>query len=129
MNNPNLQVGVLNNVDDNWQTITLPTNYNSMVVVATVNYSSNNLPIIARIRNAQDNSFQIKLQSPSNETVSDFGDYSVNYIVVEEGVYTQEEHGIEMEAVEINSTTTDYKGNWGGEVQTYQNSYENPVVI
>ncbi len=127
--NPKLQTGVLDNVDGNWQTVTLPTSYDSMVVIATVNYGGNSQPMVTRIRNAEGNSFEIKLQSPSNGSITDYSNYNVYYTIVEEGVYTLEEHGIDMEAVKIDSTTTDSKNNWKGEKQTYLNSYENPVVL
>jgi hypothetical protein len=44
-------------------------------------------------------------------------------------VYTQAEDGVTMEAVKFDSTTTDHKGSYKGEEQTYANNYTNPVVF
>lgn len=122
-----LSHGVVPNVGDTWQTVTLPRTYSSMVVVATPLYTNTAAPAVARIRNASGDSFEIKLQNPGNKTA--VTPASVHYIAVEEGVYTVAEHGINMEAVKMNSTVTDSKGSWIGQSQTYQNTYTSPVVF
>ena len=113
-------------VGSDWQTVTLAESYESLVVVATVNYENPALPAVARIRNVAGNSFQIKVQNPSDALLSD---YRVHYVAVEEGVYTEAEHGVNFEAVKVNSSLTDRSGSWQGEQQDYFNSYSAPVVV
>lgn len=110
----------------NWQTVNLPFTYNSMVVVATPVYSNSDLPAVTRIRNATGSSFEIKVQNPSDASLSG---YPVQYIVVEEGTYTDGADGIKMEAVTFTSTVTNAKNAWTGESRSYINSYSNPVVL
>ncbi len=118
--------GTLSGVGSSWQTVNLPFTYNSMVVVATPVYSAGDLPAIVRVRNATGNSFQVKVQNPSNAALSN---YSIHYIALEEGVYTTGTDGVKMEAVKFTSTTTNYKGSWSAQNRSYQNSYASPVVL
>ena len=121
------EVGIVDAVGSSWQTVTLENTYTSMVVVASpVLASSSNLPAVTRVRNATGNSFQLKVQNPSDQSLSN---YKVHYLVVEEGVYTQGGNGITMEAVKYNSTLTAENNNWQSETRSYQNSYTNPVVL
>ena len=126
VSDPKLATGVLDTVGSDWQTVTLGESYESLVVVATVNYGDAALPAIVRIRNASGNSFQVKVQNPSDASLSD---YRVHYVAVEEGVYSEAEHGVNFEAVKINSSLTDRSGSWQGEQQDYFNSYSAPVVV
>lgn len=115
-----LSKGVVTGVSSSWKTVTLPNNYNSMVVVATPNYTKAGVdPMVVRIRNASGNTFQVRAGSAGG-TVTPI---DVHYVVVEEGVYQG------MEAVKYNSTVTDKKNSWVGESRTYTNSYTNPVVL
>lgn len=119
--------GVLENISEDWQTITLDYNYSSMVVVATVRLPSvESIPVITRIRNATNNSFDIRIQVPrgnTNET------YTVDYMVAEEGTYNETEHGVKMEAVKALSTQTAHSQNWLLEARSYANNYTSPVVF
>ncbi len=124
-----LNVGVLNNVGNTWQTVTLPENYTSMVVVATVNYDNSSVPVVTRIRNASGNNFDIRVQNPNNNPDVSLNGYTVHYMVVEEGTYTEANDGIKMEAVKYNSTVTDRRWNWNGQSRSYINSYTHPVVL
>ncbi len=110
----------------NWQTVSLPFTYTSMVVIATPVYSNTDLPAVTRIRNASGSSFEIKVQNPSDASLSN---YPVQYMVVEEGVYTDAADGIKMEAVKFTSTVTNAKGSWNGQTRSYSNSYSSPVVL
>jgi hypothetical protein len=115
-----LSKGVVTGVSSTWKTVTLPNNYDSMVVVATPNYTKAGVdPMVVRIRNASGNTFQVRAGSAGG-TVTPI---DVHYVVVEEGVYQG------MEAVKYNSTVTDKKNSWVGESRTYANSYTNPVVL
>ena len=95
---PKMEHGVLINVSNNWQTISLSQHYDNMVVVATPVYTLSHVAIVPRIRNATGNQFEIMAQdiNQTGEAIS----VTLSYMVVEEGVYTQEEHGIKMEAQE-----------------------------
>lgn len=117
---------VLTGVSSNWQTVSLTETYSSMVVVASPLYDNNDAPAVVRIRNAMGNSFEVKVQNPSNTSLSG---YTVHYIALEEGVYTDAADGVKMEAVKVNSSVTDRKGSWSGESQSYSNSYSSPVVL
>jgi len=91
-----------------------------------VQYDSSALPAVARVRNANGNSFDVSVQNPSDAVLSN---YTVQYVVVEAGVYMSVEHGITMEAVKYTSSVTGGKSNWASEARSYQQSYSNPVVV
>ena len=117
---------VIQNVGSNWITVTLPSTYTDMVVVASVIYDGNDLPAVTRVRNAVGNSFELRVQNPSNATL---GGYAVSYIAVEAGQYTEAADGVKFEAVKTLSTITDENNSWVGQAQSYANSYASPVVI
>ncbi|MEM9532463.1 MAG: galactose oxidase-like domain-containing protein [Pseudomonadota bacterium] len=118
--------GVVSNVSSSWTTITLDNTYDSLVVVATVQYDSSALPAVARVRQAQGNQFELRVQNPSGASLAG---YTVHYLAVEEGIYTQAEHGITMEAVITTAATTAGRDNWTVEPRGYAQSYANPVVV
>lgn len=118
--------GVLTNMGNTWQTVTLQNTYTSPVVICSNNIGTTGRPAVTRVRNASGNSFEVMVQNPSGLALSG---YTVYYLVVEEGVYNVAAHGVKMEAVKVNSTVTAYNTNWAKEARTYQNSYTNPVVI
>ena len=121
-----MEQNILTDVGSTWQTVNLLNTYADPVVVATPQYTSNDLPAVTRIRNASGNSFDIRVQNPSGQPLSG---YIVQYMVVESGVYTSAEHGITMEAVKVTSTITDKYNSWSGEAQIYNNSYTSPVIF
>jgi hypothetical protein len=121
------EFGLVNGVGDGWQSISLQNTYTSMVVVATpVLPNSTTNPVVTRVRNASGNSFELRIQVPGGTASTT---YDVHYFVVEEGVYTQANDGITMEAVKANSTITAENNNWAFEPRSYQNSYSSPVVL
>ncbi|CRI62969.1 exported hypothetical protein [Thiocapsa sp. KS1] len=126
---PVLHHEVANGVGANWQTVTLPYSYTNPVVVASVQYpNATAKPVVAQVRNATGKQFELRVQNPSNQALTDT--YSVHYTVVEAGVYTQAQHGITMEAVKFTSSNTNYKGAWWQqEARTYANNYIAPVVL
>jgi sugar lactone lactonase YvrE len=124
-----IETGTVANVGtQNWTTVHLAGAYASMVVVCTPVYDNTAPPMVTRIQNAAGGSFQLKLDRADGLTEEVAG-IDVNYVVVQEGIYTEAEHGITMEAVRMVSTATDGKGSWNGQPQTYANSYLQPVVI
>jgi hypothetical protein len=125
---PSLQAenGIVSSVDSSWQSVTLTNTYDSMVVVATANYSSTSDPAVVRIQNASGNSFDVRVDAAGGAAPSGI---DVHYLVVEEGVYTVAQHGVKMEAVKYLSTVTDDNNSWVGQAQTYSNTYTSPVVL
>lgn len=111
-----------------WTTVTLSQTYISPVVVCTPNYDSTVVPLVVRIDNAAANSFDLRVDRTDTSTES-VGNIVVHCLAVEEGVYTQSEDGIVMEAVKYVSTVTDRRGSWNGESRGYINTYTNPVVV
>jgi subtilisin family serine protease len=123
---PALATGMVTTSAGAWTTVTLDDSYDSMVVVGTANYDTGDDPGVVRIQNASGNSFQVQVVTPGGGTVSGVDVY---YMVVEEGVYNEAEHGVTMEAVKVNSTITDRINSWSGQSQDYVNSYTDPVVF
>jgi hypothetical protein len=122
--------GRISSTGDGWQTVQLSNQYTNPVVIATPVITSTSLdPVVARIRNAGANSFQVRAQRPGASTNDT---YDIEYFVVEEGVYDFPTYGVKMEAVLTTSTRTAARGRWGSsyrETRSYQNAYLNPVVL
>jgi YVTN family beta-propeller protein len=119
-----IENGILTNVGSDWQTVTLANSYSDMVVVASVQYGPGALPAVTRVRSAAVNQFDIRVQNPGDAVLSA---YTVNYVVIDAGVYDTGE--IKLEAVKFNSTVTDENGSWSAQSRSYQQSYANPVVV
>jgi hypothetical protein len=105
-------------------TVTLTNTYASAVVVCSVQYSNNTTPVVPRVTNVGSTNFDLYLQNPSGGAVAT---ETVSCIVVEEGTWTID--GVNIEAQKYLSTVTDENNSWVGEVQTYGQTYTNPVVI
>ena len=122
-------VSTLRTSTDTWQTVTLCNrDYTSLVVVGTIDYQNPpDPPLVVRIQNVGTNSFEFLVQNVNNGVPQ--AGYDVNFLVVEEGVYTNAADGVTMEAFTYNSTRTDRAGNWLGENRGYANAYANPVVV
>ncbi len=126
---PALRTGVATDVgSQEWTTVTLDHTYQNMVVVLSPSYGVGGVPLIARMRNASGNSFQLQVQRADNSALPVTG-ATVHYTVVEEGIYSQAEHGVKLEAVRFDSTRTDSDASWVGQRVYYQNSYVSPVVV
>ena len=105
-------------------TVNLTNSYFGPVVVATVQYLNNSTPVVTRVSNVTSTSFDVRLQNPSGGAVAA---ENVSYLVVEEGTWTID--GVAVEAQKYTSTVTDDNNSWVGEVQTYNQTYTNPVVL
>lgn len=126
--NPFLHAEMLPSVSsDDWLTVTLPRTYVDPVVVTTPQYSVDSAPAVVRMQNVAGNQFDIRLQRADG--LSDPLSLPVHFVVVEAGVYNIADHGILMEAGHFNSTETDRKGSWMGELFTPENTYSDPVVL
>ncbi len=120
-----LETGVVSGVGSSWTTVNLGSSYNSMVVVATPNYTNTSAPAHVRIQNASGNSFQIRVDGSAATPATQ----DVYYMVVEEGTYTVATDGVKMEAVKYSSSVTSNNNSWIGEARSYANSYTTPVVL
>ncbi len=126
---PYLETGVARDVGNgDWTTVALNRFYTSMVVVCTPNYDSTSPAVIVRVDEAEGNSFRIRADRTDGSTALIDG-VSIHYMVVEEGVYTEADHGLKMEAVKFLSTVTDENNSWAGQSMPYSNSYASPVVL
>ncbi len=106
-------------------TVNLTNTYVSPVVVTTVQYLNNTIPVVSRVSNVTPTSFDLRLQNPSGSAVVP---ENVSYLVVEEGTWSID--GVSVEAQKYTSTVTDAaQTNWVGEVQAYDQPYTNPVVL
>jgi PKD repeat protein len=123
------EIGVLTGVGSTWQTVTLQNTYSSMVVVCSNDLGDSDYPAVTRVRNAEGSSFEVRVQNPSGAVLSG---YTVHYIVVEEGYYTADYHGVQMEAQKVISQVTARAKWWKTDVReerSYINTYTNPVVL
>ncbi len=105
-------------------TVGLARSYVRPVVVCTVQYANNSLPVLARVSGVTGNSFDVRLVNPSGAPVVA---ERVSYLVVEEGVWVID--GVRIEAQRYLSTVTDEDQNWIGEARAYAHSYTAPVVV
>jgi len=123
-----LERGIINGVSSSgWTTVTLPSTYESMVVVATpVLPTAEDAAVVTRIQNAAGNSFQVKVQNPAGAAVSG---RQVQYMVIEEGAYDNKVD-IHIEAYKVESSGTSWKGNWDVVQQVVPEvQFTTPVVV
>ncbi len=105
--------------------VSLTNTYVSPVVVTTVQYNNNTTPVVTRVSGVGASGFNVRLQNPSGGGVAT---ENVCYLVVEEGTWTID--GVNIEAQRYTSTVTDEApSGWTGQVQSYNQSYTNPVVL
>ena len=124
---PKMEIGKAVGVNDDWQTVNLENTYQSMVVVATVVLPDNDRqPVVTRIRNAVGDKFELRVQNPGEQVK---GDYSVQYVVAEEGIYTEAEHGMRMEARKELSVETADATNYIREQRAYLQPYSRPAIV
>ncbi|MBF0196313.1 MAG: chitobiase/beta-hexosaminidase C-terminal domain-containing protein [Planctomycetes bacterium] len=123
------EYGKVENIDSSWKMIVLEKQYESPVVIITPVYTKLSPPVILRLNNCDNNSFEIRAEQQDNHYPSPL--ISATYFVIEEGVYSQDnpEHGVNMEAYKFESAVTSTKSNWIGEEQIYCNNYTSPVVL
>ena len=65
-------------------TVNLDNTYINPVVICSIQYNNNDLPVVPRVSNVTSTSFQVRLQNPSSNTVMA---ERVSYLVVEEGAW------------------------------------------
>lgn len=110
-----------------WTTVVLTKAYISPIPVCSVKYDTGTslLPAIVRVQNVRPTSFDIRLQNPSDATLSG---RDVHCVVVEEGAWKMPD-GRFIEAKKYSSTVTDNAASWVGQTQAYTNRYSKPVVL
>ena len=118
--------GIVENVASQWQTVTLSEEFLSPVILATANYTAEQNSGVVRIRNAGGNQFEIRVDSTIDNEITPI---DVHFFAVEEGLYNEEDHGITMEVVRFESTTTSFSRSFVGQPREYQHEYENPIVL
>lgn len=124
---PKLHVGLVTDVGSDWTRVNLPYYYRSMVVVANpVLKGLHQPPVLTRIRRAEDNSFELRVQNPGDQAV---GTYDVSFVVAEEGDFQQESEGVQMEAGKFSSRKTSHRYRWVTEPVSYRQTYKKPVVL
>ncbi len=113
-------------VANDWQTVTTVKSYQNPIVVCTARRENNTLPALARVQKAALNSFEVKLQNPSSETLLA---EQVTCLVAEQGVW-QLADGRKFEAQTYPTSQADGAlGSWAGQKLSYENSYTKPVVF
>ncbi len=117
--------GQAENVDETWQTVSLPNTYTDMVVIATPRYLPTDVPMVTQVRNAVGSSFELRVRSAASTAPA--GTYTVDYLVAEAGRY--DGGAGRFEAVKYLSGRTDENNSWVGEEQGYALSYAAPVVV
>ncbi|MCC6301283.1 MAG: sulfatase-like hydrolase/transferase [Gammaproteobacteria bacterium] len=129
-----LERGEINNLDAAWRTIPLSHRYRAPIVLTSVQYASGAMPpVVTRIRNADDltvdhASFDIRLERADNSNAA-ITPATVQYLVVEAGVYNQAHHGATLEALRLRPNRTDSASSWVGTQRPYANAYAQPVVL
>ena len=121
-----LEAGVVATVGSGTVTVTLANAYDSPVVVTSVNYTNNTVPVVTRVSNVTSTSFNVRLQNPGD--LAPVIPESVHYLVVEAGAWTLPD-GRAIEAQIVDSTVTDENSRWTGQPQSYLSSYTTPVVL
>lgn len=105
-------------------TVGLQNTYLDPVVVCTVNYDNNSIPVVTRVSNVTGSSFDVRLQNPSNSSVAS---ELVSYVVVEAGSWVID--GVAIDAQKYVSTMTAENNSWVSEIQSYGQPFSSPVVL
>jgi hypothetical protein len=113
-------------VDATYAIVNLQNVYANPVVVCTVNYANNAVPVVSRVNNVTSTSFAVRLQNPAD--TSAVSAETVHCLVIEEGAWTLPD-GTKIEAQKYTSSVTDHDRSWVGQRQAYANIYAKPVVL
>lgn len=110
---------------DNWTEVSLQNNYSRPVVIALAHKSSNSAPVSVRVRNATQDSFEIRLERPGGGAVQP---ESIHYLVVEEGVWNWSGTLIEARQRKVSAVATSQIVN--AEVVAYRHTFSSePAVL
>ena len=112
-----------------WRTVSLSSSFNDPVATCSVKYdgATSLLPTVVRMRNVSSDSFDVKLQNPS-EVTNSIAPRTIHCLVVETGVWELPD-GRPVEASKFLSSVTDSTASWVGERRTFEHEYSTPVVL
>lgn len=108
--------------NDTFKTVTLQQIYSSPIVVCSPAYDSG-LPRTVRLNDVLPNSFEIRVQNPSNANLPET---TVHYLVVEEGEWTTP---FKIEAKKYQTSTVGQNNNWAYDSQSYGQNYSGNIII
>lgn len=119
-----IEVGEVS-TDENWVTVNMANTYEDPIVVASYYEDNNSEDASARIQNLDEDSFEIRLQSPSTGSLSSD---VISYMVVEEGLWDMD--GVLLEARKYNTNTVgSQSGGWNYDSVSFtQNFTSDPIV-
>jgi len=110
---PTLEIKLVPDVNDSWQTVNLENTYTDAIVVCNYNLrSDNHMPAVPRIRNILPGSFELKTQAWVTVGVTALS--NVHCVISQEGAY--DSGGLKYEARKVLSTGTNglaVPGGWG----------------
>ncbi len=122
-----IEARILSNINDTWTTVNLQKTFVSPVLnLSLYRPSATTKPVIPRARVINGSQIQVKVQATDGTTA---GNHALNMVVLEEGVYNQQDHGVKMEVGKVLSTSTANSSNWIRESRTLQNTYTQPVIL
>lgn len=113
------------NVSSDWTTVALPAVLDNPVIVCSPHQVANTAPFVIRMQNVTSESFDVRLQNPSDEPL--LGE-TLFCLSAEEGEWILP-NGSLFEAQRIESTRTDDNDNWVGQPVDYLQTYRQPVVL
>lgn len=108
--------------DDTFKTVTLQQTYSSPIIVCCPTYTSG-LPRTVRLTDVSPNSFKVRVQNPSDETLPET---TVNYLVVEEGEWTTP---FKIEAKKYQTSTIGENNDWNYDLRSYGQSYTGNIIV
>jgi len=108
--------------NDTFKTVALQQIYSSPIVVCSPAYDSG-LPRTVRLTDVSPNSFKIRVQNPSNETLPET---TVHYLVVEEGEWTTP---FKIEAKKYQTSTVGQNNNWAYDLRSYGQNYSGNIIF
>jgi hypothetical protein len=126
---PAYWLGDMTLTNSEWAVVRMNQYFVKPVVVCSMYYSKEHNPMAIRIRNADTSSFEVQTIPINGGSFG--GPVDVDCMVVEAGVYTAEENGIQLEASFVSSSMTSTVNNFDttGTSISFSNSYAKPVVL
>ena len=98
-----IEVGELS-IDNNWVTVTFETTFSQPVVIAGPPASTDAEPVLVRIRNINETSFEIRLQEWDYQDGTHTAE-TISYMVIEQGIYTLD-NGSKIEAASFTGSSS-----------------------
>ncbi len=115
----------VDNVTSDWMVAALPAPLENPVVVCSPHQIANTAPFVIRMQNVTSESFEVRLQNPSDTPL--LGE-TLYCLAAEEGGWILP-NGALFEAQQVESTRTDDNDNWVGQQVEYLQTYRQPAVL